>query len=77
MENRAKKLLMLGLDAALPELITRFAEEGLMPNLKSLMEGGLFSRVMTTFPPPHRRCVGGDHHRGGPGDRRHTQPHGP
>jgi predicted AlkP superfamily phosphohydrolase/phosphomutase len=42
---------MLGLDAALPDLIQRFAEEGSMPHTKRLMDRGLFSRVMTTFPP--------------------------
>jgi len=30
---KAKKLLMLGLDAALPDLIQRFAQEGTMPML--------------------------------------------
>jgi predicted AlkP superfamily phosphohydrolase/phosphomutase len=48
---REKKLLMLGLDAALPDLIQQFAREGSMPNTKRLMEGGFFSRMITTFPP--------------------------
>jgi len=48
---KAKKLLMLGLDAALPDLIQRFAQEGSMPNARRLMEGGFFSRMITTFPP--------------------------
>jgi predicted AlkP superfamily phosphohydrolase/phosphomutase len=48
---KAKKLLMLGLDAALPDLIQRFAQEGSMPNVWRLMEGGFFSRMITTFPP--------------------------
>ncbi|MBN2123259.1 MAG: alkaline phosphatase family protein [Deltaproteobacteria bacterium] len=51
MKQNAKKLLMLGLDAALPDLITRFCEEGQMPHTKRLMDGGLFSRMITTFPP--------------------------
>ncbi len=42
---------MLGLDAALPDLITRFVEEGSMPNVKVLMDRGFFSRMITTFPP--------------------------
>ncbi len=42
---------MLGLDAALPDLIRRFAEEGSMPNCRHLMEKGFFSRMITTFPP--------------------------
>ncbi len=48
---KAKKLLMLGLDAALPDLIQRFAQEGSMPNARRLMERGFFSRMITTFPP--------------------------
>ena len=49
--KRAKKLLMLGLDAALPDLISRFAQEGNMPNVNGLMDKGFFSRMITTFPP--------------------------
>ncbi|MEW6263209.1 MAG: alkaline phosphatase family protein [Thermodesulfobacteriota bacterium] len=45
------KLLMLGIDAALPDLILRFAAEGAMPETKRLLDRGLFSRVITTFPP--------------------------
>jgi len=48
---KTKKLLMLGLDAALPDLIQRFVQEGNMPNCRRLMEGGFFSRMITTFPP--------------------------
>jgi predicted AlkP superfamily phosphohydrolase/phosphomutase len=48
---KPKRLLMLGLDAALPDLITRFTQEGSMPNVKRLMDGGFFSRMITTFPP--------------------------
>ncbi|MBN2035055.1 MAG: alkaline phosphatase family protein [Deltaproteobacteria bacterium] len=48
---KTKKLLMLGLDAALPDLINRFTEEGSMPNIKRLMDEGFFSRMITTFPP--------------------------
>lgn len=51
MKAKPKKLLMLGLDAALPDLLKRFTEEGCMPNCKKLMENGFFSRVITTFPP--------------------------
>jgi predicted AlkP superfamily phosphohydrolase/phosphomutase len=48
---KPKKLLMLGLDAALPDLITRFTQEGTMPHVKRLLDGGFFSRMITTFPP--------------------------
>jgi len=51
MKKRSKRLLMLGLDAALPDLLLRFSEEGAMPNVGRLMERGLFSRMITTFPP--------------------------
>lgn len=51
MKTKAKKLLMLGVDAALPDLIRRFADEGSMPNCRRLMKQGFFSRMITTFPP--------------------------
>ncbi len=51
MNKIAKKLLMIGVDAALPDLILAFAEQGYMPNVKKLMGRGLFSRMITTFPP--------------------------
>jgi len=37
-----QKLLMLGLDAALPDLIAKFTEEGSMPVTKKLIEKGWF-----------------------------------
>ena len=46
-----QKLLMLGLDAALPDLIAKFTAEGSMPVTKKLIEKGWFSRMITTFPP--------------------------
>lgn len=49
--SRAKKLLMLGVDAALPDYIKRFASEGCLPNIARLMKGGFTSRVIPTFPP--------------------------
>ncbi|MGD8257344.1 MAG: alkaline phosphatase family protein, partial [Desulfobacterales bacterium] len=49
--KRNQKLLMLGLDAALPDLIGKFANEGSMPVTKKLIEKGWFSRMVTTFPP--------------------------
>jgi len=48
---RNQKLLVLGLDAALPHFIEKFTEEGSMPNTKKLIERGWFSPMMTTFPP--------------------------
>ena len=51
MIERSKKLLMLGVDAALPELILQFTKEGVMPVTKSLMDRGFFAPAVTTFPP--------------------------
>lgn len=48
---KAKKILFLGLDAAMPDLLEKFAGEGNMPNFKKLMEKGTYSRVQTIFPP--------------------------
>ncbi|MCF8057092.1 MAG: alkaline phosphatase family protein [Desulfocapsa sp.] len=49
--NKAKKLLVLGVDAALPDLIRKFSNEGALPNISKLMGDGFFSRVISTFPP--------------------------
>jgi predicted AlkP superfamily phosphohydrolase/phosphomutase len=46
-----KKILFLGLDAAMPDLIKKFAKEGNLPNIQKLMDRGIFSRLETVFPP--------------------------
>lgn len=46
-----KKILFLGLDAAMPDLIKKFVAEGNMPNTEKLMRQGVFSRLETVFPP--------------------------
>lgn len=51
MDKKPRKLLVLGLDAALPDLLRKFAYEGSIPNIARLMNSGTFSRVITTFPP--------------------------
>ena len=51
MAERPDKLLILGLDAALPDLLRRFADEGALPALAGLMRRGVFARALTTFPP--------------------------
>ncbi|MDR5698085.1 MAG: alkaline phosphatase family protein [Armatimonadota bacterium] len=51
MARTPERLLVLGLDAALPDLLRRFADDGATPNLRSLMERGVFTRAITTFPP--------------------------
>ncbi|MDR7484555.1 MAG: alkaline phosphatase family protein [Armatimonadota bacterium] len=51
MPTRPDRLLVLGLDAALPDLVRRFADEGALPALAQLMRRGVFARALTTFPP--------------------------
>jgi predicted AlkP superfamily phosphohydrolase/phosphomutase len=51
MARRPDRLLVLGLDAALPDLVRRFAGEGELPALAQLMQRGVFARAVTTFPP--------------------------
>jgi len=46
-----KKILFLGLDAAMPDLIKKFVAEGNMPHTARLMNQGVFSRLETVFPP--------------------------
>ncbi len=42
--KRKQKLLMLGLDAALPDLIMKFTEGGNMPVTKKLIEKGVIPK---------------------------------
>ena len=49
--KKPSKFLIMGVDAALPDLIQQFAEEGVIPNITSLLKRGIFSRVVSTFPP--------------------------
>ncbi len=42
---------MLGLDAALPDLIRTLADAGDLPNIARLVGRGTMGKVMTTFPP--------------------------
>ena len=47
----SKKILFLGLDAAMPDLMKKFMAEGNMPNTARLTQRGVFSRLETVFPP--------------------------
>ncbi len=49
--GKDKKILFLGLDAAMPDLVKKFVAEGVMPNTARLMGQGVFSRLETVFPP--------------------------
>ena len=40
-----KKILFLGLDAAMPDLVNKFVAEGSMPNTAKLLEQGVLSRL--------------------------------
>ncbi|MDE2571132.1 MAG: alkaline phosphatase family protein, partial [bacterium] len=44
------KMVMLGLDAAVPDLVKAFMSEGALPNLQRLYQSGVYARHITTFP---------------------------
>lgn len=43
-----RRVLLIALDSAEPELMMAWQQQGLMPNLKTLLESGAWSRVSTT-----------------------------
>lgn len=45
------KVLVLGLDGATPELVERWVEEGKLPNLKRIMEKGVYGKLRSVYPP--------------------------
>jgi predicted AlkP superfamily phosphohydrolase/phosphomutase len=49
--QRAKKILVIGLDGVPLELIQRWAQGGYLPNLKSLMSTGAVGKLRSTVPP--------------------------
>ena len=48
--KRAKKLLMIGLDGFMMELIKKFVAEGVMPNMAKLMKEGSYSKALPSMP---------------------------
>jgi predicted AlkP superfamily phosphohydrolase/phosphomutase len=49
--KRPRKLVLIGLDAPIVEKVEQYAEEGLLPTLKALIEGGTFCvNAMAPFP---------------------------
>ncbi|MCP1365211.1 alkaline phosphatase family protein, partial [Halomonas sp. BBD48] len=46
MTNRAKKILLLGVDGLIPELVERFCAEGVLPNIRRLRDEGGTSRLL-------------------------------
>lgn len=51
MKSKAKKVLLIGWDAADWKFLTPLMEEGLMPTLQALVEGGVKGRLATLDPP--------------------------
>ena len=45
-----KKLVLLGLDGAVPSIIEAYAKDGLLPNFKRLMDQGYYTRALSSFP---------------------------
>ncbi len=50
-EAKHKKVLVLGVDGLDPKLLQRFADEGVLPNFKRLIDEGDFKPLGTTMPP--------------------------
>jgi len=46
----AKRALLLGLDAMVPNMMERFLKEGVLPNFARLLEKGCFTRVVPVIP---------------------------
>jgi len=44
------RLVVLGLDAAVPKLLKKFMNEGHLPNLSKISKNGVFTKHITTFP---------------------------
>ena len=51
MKRQAKKVLLIGWDAADWKFLTPLIDEGLMPTLKGLIEGGVSGKLATLDPP--------------------------
>jgi len=45
-----KRVFVVGLDALSPKLVERFANEGICPNFKWIMDNGGFSKVLSAIP---------------------------
>ena len=49
--QRTNKVIILGIDGMDPGLLVRFANEGIMPNFKKLIDRGGFRKLRTSLPP--------------------------
>jgi predicted AlkP superfamily phosphohydrolase/phosphomutase len=47
---RPEKAVLIGLDAAVIELVLQFADEGLMPNVAALLKRGVHTRLLSPYP---------------------------
>lgn len=45
-----KKMILLGLDGAVPTIIEEYVQAGLLPNFKRVMESGFYTRALSSFP---------------------------
>lgn len=50
MTTKAKRAVILGLDAMVPPIFEKFLSEGLLPNLKTLYDQGSYCPIMPTIP---------------------------
>ena len=48
---KVRRVVVLGLDGLDPDLLERFLDEGLLPNLQKLQQEGTYTRLGTTWPP--------------------------
>ena len=46
-----KKIILIGIDGATPELIEKWIDNGNLPNFKKLKENGVYGRLKSTTPP--------------------------
>jgi len=46
----ARRAIVIGLDAMSPKLTLRFVKEGILPNIKELMDRGVFAKALPCYP---------------------------
>jgi len=51
MSDRKPSLIMLGFDGATWSIINSLLEEGYLPNIRMIMEGGVYAKLLTPDPP--------------------------
>ncbi|MFX1555766.1 MAG: alkaline phosphatase family protein, partial [Promethearchaeota archaeon] len=47
---RAKKLLLIGIDQAIPYLLNKFLNEGILPNINYLVDNGILGEAYSSAP---------------------------